>query len=166
MGPVAEDAAIAVLKNNSNDFWVRGDIAGVLGQIGGEDSIKVLEEIASRLSDFDSGSLRQAINTIQRRLTMSPGKPARAAKKPKKTDEKRASEEPARAAEPAMRTWHDDSGKFEVEAAFVSLDDETVTLKKKNGRTIHVPLGRLSEEDQKYVKERANNPFDEESSDK
>ena len=58
-----------------------------------------------------------------------------------------------------MRTWHDASGKFEIEATLVSLKGQTVTLKKKDGRTIRVSLKKLSAEDQKFVQEQSQAAF-------
>ena len=76
MGPVAEAAAIPLLKNS--EFWMRRETVGVLAEIGGEDALQALQELAAGLSDFDSRDMRQAINTIQRRLAAAPkgGAPA------------------------------------------------------------------------------------------
>ena len=52
-----------------------------------------------------------------------------------------------------MRNWQDRTGKFNVEAEFVRLnDDKTVTLKRKNGKEFNVPLDRLSSSDIDFVK--------------
>jgi hypothetical protein len=166
MGPVAETAAISLLKNN--DFWMRRETVGVLAQIGGEDAVQALQELATGLSDYDSGDMRQAINTIQRRLASQPkgahATPRHAAKKPAENRAKKAAETPA-AADQEMRTWHDATGKFEIEATLVSVKDQTVTLKKKNGRTIRVSLKKLSAEDQKYVQEQSQAAFGEAGAD-
>jgi hypothetical protein len=50
------------------------------------------------------------------------------------------------------RTWTDLSGKFSVEAEFAGMTDEIVSLKKKDGTVVKVPLDRLSEEDAKWIK--------------
>jgi hypothetical protein len=50
-----------------------------------------------------------------------------------------------------LRTWTDNTGKHKTEAEFVSLNNEKVTLRKANGKTISVPLSRLSDEDQKLA---------------
>ena len=42
-------------------------------------------------------------------------------------------------------------GKFTVKAEFVSFDQEVVSLRRANGKTIKVPLAKLSKEDQRYV---------------
>lgn len=54
--------------------------------------------------------------------------------------------------EPELRTWKDSTGVFSVEASLVSLTDGKVELKKADGTTVSVPLERLSESDQAYIK--------------
>ena len=61
----------------------------------------------------------------------------------------------ARAATPAMRTWHAATGNYKVRATFVSLDSDTVTLKRADGHIIHVPLEKLSKSDQEYAQQQA-----------
>ena len=138
MGPIAEAATIALLKNT--DFWMRRETVGVLAAIGGEDAVQALQELVTGLSDYDSGDMRQAINTIQCRLASQPkgahATPRHAAQKPAENRAQKPAETPA-AADQEMRTWHDASGKFEIEATLVSVKDQTVTLKKK--RRSHDP---------------------------
>ena len=51
------------------------------------------------------------------------------------------------------RTWTDNTGKFRVEATFVHLDGENVVLQSvSDGKQMTLPLTRLSDADQKYVK--------------
>ena len=52
-----------------------------------------------------------------------------------------------------MRTWNDATGAFSLEAKFVGVKDGKVMLKKANGKTVAVPLDRLSKEDQVFVAE-------------
>lgn len=60
--------------------------------------------------------------------------------------------QPATGAEEESRTWTSDDGKFTTEAAFAGFRAGKVTLRKVDGKTVDVPLGRLSEEDQIYVR--------------
>jgi hypothetical protein len=66
-----------------------------------------------------------------------------------------------RAQEP--RTWEDSTGKFQVQATFVSVENGKVVLQKADGTTLDVETKRLSPADQKYVEEQqkaaADNPF-------
>ncbi len=55
-------------------------------------------------------------------------------------------------AQEQLRTWTDSSGKFNVEAKFIRYDGKQVVLAKPDGKAIRLPLDKLSEEDQKYVK--------------
>jgi S1-C subfamily serine protease len=50
------------------------------------------------------------------------------------------------------RVWSDKTGKFKIEADFVALKDERVTLKKPSGTEIVVPLDKLSEADQEVAR--------------
>ncbi len=52
-----------------------------------------------------------------------------------------------------VRTWSDSTGKFKVEAELVSAQDGKVQLRKVDGKEITVPLKRLTEADQAFVKE-------------
>lgn len=55
-----------------------------------------------------------------------------------------------------MRTWSSASGAHKTEAEFVELkDDGNVVLKAKTGKTIDVPLSRLSDADQAYARSHA-----------
>ncbi len=162
MGPVAEAATISLLKNN--DFWMRRETVGVLAEIGGEDAVQALQELAKPLSEFDSRDIRQAINTIQRRLaTLPKGETStarQAAKKAAAPAAKKASETAAQ----GPRHWRDASGKFEIEATLVGVKDKIVTLRKKDGRTIRVPLKKLSDDDKKFIEEQSQAAFGDEGS--
>jgi hypothetical protein len=50
------------------------------------------------------------------------------------------------------RTWHDDSGKFDVQAEYLGTLDDLVVLKKHNGNIIRVPISKLSLADREYLK--------------
>ena len=49
------------------------------------------------------------------------------------------------------RTWHDASGKFQVQAEYLGVVDDKVVLKKQNGNVIRVPLSILSSADREYL---------------
>ncbi|TWU42961.1 hypothetical protein Q31b_19950 [Novipirellula aureliae] len=59
------------------------------------------------------------------------------------------------------RTWSDATGRFKTDAVFLSAADGTVNLRRSDGRTLSVPLEKLSEADQAFVKqlEDSENPF-------
>jgi hypothetical protein len=56
------------------------------------------------------------------------------------------------------RTWTDSSGKFRIEARFISLAGGQVTLEKPDGVQLRMPLDKLSAADQKFVTEQALRP--------
>jgi thiol-disulfide isomerase/thioredoxin len=57
----------------------------------------------------------------------------------------------AAAAWAEVRTWTDSSGKFSVEAEFVELQKGKVVLRQEDGKTLGVPLKRLSAADRAFV---------------
>lgn len=159
MGPIAETATIGLLKNN--DFWVRRETCNVLAEIGGADALGALQDIVKEANEHDARDIQQTINTIQRRMAISPKNTAsksRPTVKKAKAAAVRSSSETADAKQ-EMRTWRDASGKFEIEASLVSVKDDTVTLKKKNGRTIHVQVKKLCVEDQKFIEKQSQAAF-------
>jgi len=50
-----------------------------------------------------------------------------------------------------LRTWTDSSGRFTIEAEMVRSANGVVTLKKADGRTIDVPIDRLSQADRDFL---------------
>ncbi|MEO2050107.1 MAG: SHD1 domain-containing protein [Pirellulales bacterium] len=68
-----------------------------------------------------------------------------------------------------QRTWTDNTGKHQIEADLVEVKDGIAVLKKPSGKTVDVPLNRLSSADRKYIqslnkpaqKETAELPFTE-----
>jgi len=57
------------------------------------------------------------------------------------------------AAEPISRIWADVSGSFKVEAVYLGISNDLVTLRRADGREISVALSRLSLDDRKYITE-------------
>lgn len=55
---------------------------------------------------------------------------------------------------PAMRTWTDTTGEHRVEAEFAGLVSGTVKLRKTDGRIIELPLEKLSQADQQWIRGR------------
>jgi len=56
----------------------------------------------------------------------------------------------AQAASFPLRTWADQSGKFQIRARYAGASGKNVVLEKPDGTTLEVPHSRLSDEDQKY----------------
>lgn len=65
---------------------------------------------------------------------------------------------PVARAESGTRTWTDSSGEFTVEAEFVDFVEGKVRLKRTDGRIITVPIEKLSEADQKFVRSQSAGP--------
>ncbi len=61
-----------------------------------------------------------------------------------------------------LRTWSDQSGKYQVQAKFLSAVDGKVTLQRPDGSQLRIDLDKLSAEDQKHIAGLASeseNPF-------
>ncbi len=56
------------------------------------------------------------------------------------------------AAHAEVRTWSDQTGKFKIEAEFVEVKDNVAVLKRTDGSRVEVPVARLSDADQKFLK--------------
>ena len=52
-----------------------------------------------------------------------------------------------------LRAWTDSSGQFRIEAELVGLADAKVMLKKADGKVVSVPVERLSEQDQEWLRD-------------
>ncbi|QDT33612.1 SHD1 domain-containing protein [Thalassoglobus polymorphus] len=57
------------------------------------------------------------------------------------------------------RTWSDATGRFKIEAKLVSQKDGKVKLERTDGKSVEIDITKLSEADQKYLKELELNPF-------
>jgi hypothetical protein len=155
MGPIAEAATIPLLKDR--DGWVRKETVQVLGEIGGEAGLKALTAYSQKLTSFDLKEAETAIAAIEERL-------ASAGKSPAEPKAKAAGAATAAGDRLEYRTWSDATGTYQVVAAMVSYEDKKVTLQKKEGGTLRIPVEKLSKADQDYVAKRASakpaNPFD------
>ena len=58
------------------------------------------------------------------------------------------------------RTWTDNSGKFRLIAELVENDGKTITLRREDGKTVKVPIDRLSKADQDYLKSQTKEASD------
>jgi hypothetical protein len=78
--------------------------------------------------------------------------------KPKAEEEakKKADEIPKVAS--ALRTWTDSSGKFKIQAKFRGVINQKVKLEREDGSILNLPLEKLSDEDQDFVKKRKSDP--------
>lgn len=51
----------------------------------------------------------------------------------------------------AFRTWKDNSGAFQIEAQLAGRTTEAVQLRRRDGRTVTVPINRLSDQDRDFL---------------
>jgi hypothetical protein len=52
----------------------------------------------------------------------------------------------------AGRTWTDSTGKYTIDADMIGFNDKMVILKKENHELVGVPVDKLSQKDQEYLK--------------
>ena len=157
MGRVAETATVPWASDR--DFWVRREACDVLKEIGGRKSIAALQRALLDPRCPDKKQIEDTIAAIEVHMSQQgdEAEPAEAA----------TATTPAMVApktKDATRSWSDASGSYEVEALFLGVADGKVSLKKTDGRTIRVPLEKLSEEDQIWIEDHAQaipeNPFE------
>lgn len=62
----------------------------------------------------------------------------------------------------AFRTWTDSTGKFKVEAKLVSSTADAVKIVHKDGKELTLPLDKLSDADQQFLRslQKSENPFE------
>lgn len=58
----------------------------------------------------------------------------------------------------ATRKWTSSDGRFSTDAELVEQDEASVTLKKRSGETVTVPLDRLSEADHRFLRAQKKKP--------
>lgn len=51
-----------------------------------------------------------------------------------------------------VRTWTDSSGQFKIKAELIGVQGGSVSLKREDGTVVRLPLTRLSQEDQNFLK--------------
>jgi clan AA aspartic protease (TIGR02281 family) len=62
------------------------------------------------------------------------------------------------AQETETRTWKSVSGDFEIDAALVAVNGDTVTLITSKGRTVDVPVAKLSVADRRFIAKSSDQP--------
>lgn len=95
------------------------------------------------------------VNTSELRVWLEPTPEEREATRKAAEEAARVREEKAAAIEAARwHTWTDKTGGFTVEARFSGYAAGTVKLEKRDGSTLEIPMDRLSEDDQAWIRER------------
>jgi len=74
------------------------------------------------------------------------------------------SEDPSDEGEEGFRTWSDRTGKFQIKAKYIGRAGDKVKLERPDGTVLKIPLSKLSEADQRYIKENAKSDEDSEDS--
>ena len=58
-----------------------------------------------------------------------------------------------RAVKPAARTWTDKSGAHSVTGELIEVKEGSVRLKRQDGKVVSIPVEKLSDADQAYLRE-------------
>jgi hypothetical protein len=155
IGPLAEPVTIPYLKDR--DFWVRKEACDILAEVGGKKGLLALKSEGAKASWSDKHFFDDAIKAVEQRLGSNSDDSA----EPVEETPKNATEESK------MHTWHDATGTYEVEAEFVKSEAGKVTIKKADGKTVTLPIKKLSKADQEYAEQQAKaqaekpeNPFE------
>ena len=109
IGPVAEAVTIPHLK--STDHWVVSEACDVLAEIGGPKSFEAIkEQMVERRRPHEQHQFNRALDAIERRGARYQAEPA-------------ALPSPGPASDAVMRTWHDATRSFQVEAQFLKFEN-------------------------------------------
>jgi len=65
------------------------------------------------------------------------------------------------AASVSARTWTDTTGKYSIDGEFIKLADGTVSIRQDDGKLIRIPLEKLSDSDQEFVRQQTHPMTDE-----
>jgi hypothetical protein len=145
--------------------------------LGGLDSVEVLEPVSNGTVKVSGGRLRKSSELALAAVYLDPdadepgtavvakpNQPEPAKKKSAKGNLAKKKGSPLLRVR--FRTWTDATGEFKVEAVLVKVDEDSVTLRRKDGKVITIPVSRLSKDDQQLLEESAadkknkKNPFD------
>jgi hypothetical protein len=67
-------------------------------------------------------------------------------------------------AQNGIREWSDSTGKHKIKGRLVEVRDGVAYLKTSEGKSVNVPVARLSEADQEFIRSNSDNPFQESNS--
>ncbi len=164
VGPFATDASLAMLRVRDGRV-VRGMLAGgrTLTFADGAVSFKYQADSAGihhfdaqganvpgAPPDFDL-SIRDAGANIKTESPPSRPPPSASPHAVDRELQPQSNVGSAKAA-PSRRVWTDSTGRFRVEAEFLRLDRGIATLRKSDGTVSSVPISRLSEADQEWLR--------------
>jgi hypothetical protein len=143
--------------------------------LGGLDSVEVLEPVSSDTVKVSAGRLGKSAEKSLAALYLDPDADAPGTAvaagpdQPKAGKQNPTNQKGAMVLRTRFRTWTDASGEFKVEAILVKATEDSVTLRRKDGKVITIPVARLCEEDQELLDDSAatkkknkkkKNPFD------
>ena len=113
--------------------------------------------VTLKLDSNEFGGKHRSPANFLRKIAKKPAK-AKSADKAKNADPNKPAANPFETTEEKLsklgsRTWSDQSGKFKVEASLIKYDGAQVTLKRTDGKEVVLAISKLSDADQKFLKE-------------
>ncbi|KAG1779731.1 hypothetical protein EV702DRAFT_965519, partial [Suillus placidus] len=167
---VQEGERLWIIEKEGEEWWKCRNEHGIEGVVpasylestGGasitaepeNDSVAEREEQERLEAERKEEERRERERTEKERKKKEQEQRAKAAAAAAEVDRKRREKEEAAAAaeaEQSTRIWHDRSGQFRVEAAFLGYSNGKLRLHKVNGVVIEVPSEKMSIEDIRYV---------------
>jgi hypothetical protein len=149
--PLYVGQLVQAQRPNYGDFWRAAQVQ------------ELLPDGKVKLGFLTWGEAKHSDTVARRNIQLAPDEleqPARPRTAAAVTD---ATVSPAPAtASGAARTWSDATGRFKVEAVFVSVGDGTVSIRRtSDNRVIAIPIAKLSAADQAFIEQlqSAENPF-------
>jgi HEAT repeat protein len=160
MGPVAEAATIECLKDP--EVFARCEACEILGEIGGRNALEVLRKFVQRspanvnkekklYSFIENREAKRAIALIELRLESLAENVAQPDDPKTKSSNLVPHSRIVIVDSSDFRTWREKGGKGPVVATLLSIDDDTVALKKKDGNELRIPIEDLSSSDKTYL---------------
>ena len=142
----ASDRAIAVMVLNGRCFLApNGTLVQVLEKSGGKARVLVLEGPTMGREGWCLSEFVKVSRDKERWAERQREAEARAKAEKERHDAIEAAK---------WKTWTDSSGEHKIEAKFEGLAFGKVKLVKRDGSTIQLPLEKLCDEDQKWIKEK------------
>jgi len=148
IGPAAEDAILR--RIDSPPMRDMSQAYSLLAEIGTEKCVRKLRQVSSQPPNLENQSRRfsalMALRWWEQFHKESP------------QDKGKAGD--AATSDAGPRTWTDNTGEFTIEATLLGFKDGQVSLKRSDGRVVTLPLERLSQADQEFVKKVTAKPRD------
>lgn len=139
-GPVAELAVAELLQDNSIDR----DARGILAEIGTKRSIPAVRQAMAAAQQRNDRNRYNQLEGLLQTISQRDGEVESGSSDPPPPAEEVVAE---------LREWTDNTGAYKIKATFLEVKNGEAQLKRESGETISLPLSKLSDADQKYIRD-------------